>query len=106
MVLYVTIVSTHQAKTGRKTGSPPSRQGYVHHISIQGKPMSAGRLKVWAMAAVLLAAGAAQAGDTAVNRGAYVLSAEQSETGPLTVVFESGFGQGKDVWKIASTRPR
>lgn len=62
--------------------------------------MSAGRLKVWAVAGLLLlAAAAVQAGDTAVNRGTYVLNADQSGTGPITVVFESGFGQGKDVWK-------
>jgi len=34
-----------------------------------------------------------------VNRSGYILQAEQQGEGPMTVVFESGFGQGGGVWK-------
>lgn len=61
--------------------------------------MRTGRFKVWALAALMMTAATAQASDVRVNRGNYLLSAEQSGTGPVTVVFESGFGQDKDVWK-------
>lgn len=69
--------------------------------------MRTGRLKVWALAALMITAATAQASDATVNRGNYLLSAEQSGTGPVTVVFESGFGQDKDVWKevIAALGP-
>lgn len=77
--------------------------GGPNNISIQGEPMSTGTLKVWLLATLLAAASAAQASEVIVDRGAYKLSAEQSGTGPVTVVFESGFGQGKDTWKDVIT---
>lgn len=49
--------------------------------------------------AALLVAGTAQAGDTEVRRAGYVLQAEQHGDGNLAVVFESGFGQGANVWQ-------
>lgn len=55
-------------------------------------------VKTWVMAALIAVAGAAQADGVSVERGAYTLKAEQAGTGPV-VVFESGFGQGPDVWK-------
>lgn len=61
--------------------------------------MRKGRLKLWAIAVLMATSSAAQASDATVNRGAYALNAEQIGTGPVTVVFESGFGQGKDIWK-------
>ncbi|WP_313492902.1 alpha/beta hydrolase [Stenotrophomonas sp.] len=70
--------------------------------------MSTNSIKVWAMAALLMAASnIAHAGEILVDRGAYRLSAEQSGAGPVTVVFESGFGQAKDTWKdvIAALGP-
>lgn len=54
---------------------------------------------MWVMAALIAAAGGVQAGEVQVNRGSYTLQAEQSGTGPVTVVFESGFGQGAGVWQ-------
>lgn len=39
------------------------------------------------------------AGEFQVNRPGYALQAEQEGEGPMTVVFESGFGQGGGVWK-------
>lgn len=61
--------------------------------------MSTGKLKVWLLATLLAAASLAQASEVMVDRGAYKLSAEHSGNGPITVVFESGFGQAKDTWK-------
>ena len=34
-----------------------------------------------------------------MDRGAYALQAEETGSGPITVVFESGFGQGAGAWK-------
>ncbi|NYZ63178.1 alpha/beta fold hydrolase [Luteimonas deserti] len=53
----------------------------------------------WALAAAMWAGGAAHAVDVPVSRGSYVLQAQQQGQGPVTVVFESGFGQGAGVWK-------
>lgn len=41
----------------------------------------------------------AHAGEVQVNRHGYSLQAEQQGQGQVTVVFESGFGQGVGVWK-------
>lgn len=40
-----------------------------------------------------------QAAGAQVDRKGYSLQAEQQGQGPITVVFESGFGQGAGVWK-------
>jgi pimeloyl-ACP methyl ester carboxylesterase len=53
---------------------------------------------VW-LAATLTAVAAVHAGEAQVQRPGYVLQAEQAGSGALTVVFESGFGQGPGVWK-------
>lgn len=55
-------------------------------------------MRAWGLAAALWVGGAAQAGGVPVDRGAYVLQAQQQGEGPVTVVFESGFGQGAGVW--------
>lgn len=56
-------------------------------------------IKAWGLAASMWVAGMAQAADVPVDRGAYVLQAQQQGEGPVTVVFESGFGQAAGVWK-------
>lgn len=61
--------------------------------------MKSSRVTLWALAAVMAAAGTAHAGEIQVDRGAYALQAEETGTGPITVVFESGFGQGAGAWK-------
>lgn len=61
--------------------------------------MKSSRVTLWVLAAVLAAAGSVHAGEIQVNRGAYTLQAEESGAGPVTVVFESGFGQGAGAWK-------
>ena len=45
----------------------------------------------------------ANAGEIQVNRPGYILQAEQAGAGPVTVVFESGFGQDGGVWKDVIT---
>jgi pimeloyl-ACP methyl ester carboxylesterase len=47
----------------------------------------------------LLLPALAQAEEVRVNRSGYSLQAEQQGQGPTIVVFESGFGQGANVWK-------
>lgn len=62
--------------------------------------MASGRaVAAWGLAAVMWAAGWAQAGEVPVDRGAYTLQATRQGEGPVAVVFESGFGQGGGVWK-------
>ncbi len=61
--------------------------------------MKISRVTLWVLAAVMAAAGAAHAGEIEVDRGAYTLQAEEMGAGPITVVFESGFGQGAGAWK-------
>lgn len=56
-------------------------------------------MRAWGVAAALWMAGATQAAEVPVSRGSYVLQAERQGDGPVTVVFESGFGQGAGVWK-------
>ncbi len=56
--------------------------------------MKSSRVTLWVLAAVMAAAGTAHAGEIQVDRGAYTLQAEETGAGPITVVFESGFGQG------------
>lgn len=55
--------------------------------------------KTTLLLAALLATAMAYAGDTEVHRAGYALQAEQHGDGAMAVVFESGFGQGTDVWK-------
>lgn len=61
--------------------------------------MNRNRVKLWVLAAVFLAAGSVSAQEITVDRGAYALQAQESGSGAVTVVFESGFGQGAGVWK-------
>ncbi len=57
-------------------------------------------MKGWILALVLACATAtAQAAEVQVARKGYSLQAEQQGQGAVTVVFESGFGQGAGVWK-------
>ena len=58
-----------------------------------------GMAKAWLGAMALVVAGAAQAGEAPVARGAYTLQADVHGDGATTVVFESGFGQGAGAWK-------
>ncbi|MEG0185261.1 MAG: alpha/beta hydrolase [Stenotrophomonas sp.] len=62
---------------------------------------------MWMLGTLMAAAAVAHAGEVPVNRGAYILQAEQTGAGPITVVFESGFGQGAGAWKavIAALGP-
>ena len=53
----------------------------------------------WTVSLALLCAAVAHAGEVQVDRGGYRLHADAQGEGPLAVVFESGFGQGPDVWK-------
>ena len=55
-------------------------------------------MKLWMSLAMLCATGA-QAADVQVERKGYSLQAEQQGQGTLTVIFESGFGQGAGAWK-------
>lgn len=59
-------------------------------------------MKGWAFSLLALFATGAHAGDVQVDvqveRGGYSLQAGKQGEGPVTVVFESGFGQGADVW--------
>jgi pimeloyl-ACP methyl ester carboxylesterase len=55
--------------------------------------------RAWMLASAMLVAGSAAAGGAAVSRGAYTLQADVQGDGATAVVFESGFGQGADVWK-------
>lgn len=61
--------------------------------------MKSSRVTLWALAAMMAAVGTAHAGEIQVDRGAYALQAEETGSGPITVVFESGFGQGAGAWK-------
>jgi pimeloyl-ACP methyl ester carboxylesterase len=54
------------------------------------------------LAATMSAAAGGQAGQARVQRSGYVLQAVQTGNGSLEVVFESGFGQGADVWKAVT----
>lgn len=56
-------------------------------------------MRVTLLVAAMFAAAVAHAGNAEVPRPGYVLQAEQHGDGALTVVFESGFGQGAGVWK-------
>ena len=56
-------------------------------------------VKAWALVSGLLFAAAVQAADVPVARSGYTLQARVQGEGPTTVVFESGFAQGADVWK-------
>ena len=53
----------------------------------------------WMLSLALACAATVQAGELQVDRNGYQLQAEQTGEGPVTVVFESGFGQGAGVWK-------
>lgn len=55
--------------------------------------------KAWVVVMALLGIAAAQASEVPVPRGAYTLQAQVHGDGATAVVFESGFGQGPDVWK-------
>jgi pimeloyl-ACP methyl ester carboxylesterase len=56
-------------------------------------------MKGLVLSLVMWHAASAQAGDVQVGRVGYSLQAEQQGQGPVTVVFESGFGQDAGVWK-------
>lgn len=56
-------------------------------------------LKACVVSWALLFASWAQADEVRIERAGYHLQAEQQGEGPVTVVFESGFGQGSGVWK-------
>ena len=53
----------------------------------------------WMLSLAMVCVATAQAGELQVERKGYSLQAEQQGQGPVAVVFESGFGQGPDVWK-------
>ena len=53
----------------------------------------------WSLSLTMLCAAAANASEVQVHRQGYSLQAEQQGQGPMTVVFESGFGQDGGVWK-------
>ena len=53
----------------------------------------------WALSLAVLSMATASGSELQVNRPGYILQAEQQGEGPMTVVFESGFGQGGGVWK-------
>ncbi|MGG2101099.1 alpha/beta fold hydrolase [Stenotrophomonas sp. NRRL B-14846] len=65
--------------------------------------MKRNRVKLWALAVLFLAMGSVSAREITVDRGAYALQAQESGSGAVTVVFESGFGQGAGVWKDVIT---
>lgn len=52
----------------------------------------------WAVALAMVFAATCHAEDVQVSRVAYSLQAQQQGHGSTVVVFESGFGQGPDVW--------
>ncbi|MEO6798443.1 MAG: alpha/beta hydrolase [Rhodanobacter sp.] len=52
----------------------------------------------WAMALAMVFAAPSHADEVQVDREAYSLQAQRQGHGPIVVVFESGFGQGLDVW--------
>lgn len=57
-------------------------------------------MKRWMLSlALVCAAATVQAGEVQVARTGYSLQGEQQGQGAVTVVFESGFGQGAGVWK-------
>ncbi len=53
----------------------------------------------WFAALAVMFAATSRAEEVQVSRGAYSLHVQQQGHGAITVVFESGFGQGADVWK-------
>lgn len=53
----------------------------------------------YAISLALAFAGIVNASELQVQRPGYALQADQQGDGPVTVVFESGFGQGGGVWK-------
>lgn len=53
----------------------------------------------WTLALAMLPLVDSNAGELQVDRPGYRLQAEQQGEGAMTVVFESGFGQGGGVWK-------
>ena len=53
----------------------------------------------WALSLAMSSMATASGSELQVNRSGYILQAEQQGEGPMTVVFESGFGQGGGVWK-------
>lgn len=65
-----------------------------------GKTMSVGaRVLSAAMLSMgMLCAASAHADEVQVERPGYTLQADRQGQGPATVVFESGFGQGAEVW--------
>lgn len=54
--------------------------------------------KGWALSMGLVLASIAHAGEVQVDRKGYSLQVEQQGQGAVTVVFESGFGQGAGAW--------
>lgn len=64
----------------------------------KGMSMKAWMLSVGLLSGALLCAASAQADEVRVERPGYSLQADQQGQGPATVVFESGFGQGAEVW--------
>ena len=61
--------------------------------------MSRSLMQAWVLALGLFFAGITHAGEVSLSREGYSLQVEQQGQGPVVVVFESGFGQGADVWK-------
>lgn len=55
----------------------------------------------WFAALAVMFAAPSRADEVQVSRDAYSLHVQRQGHGPITVVFESGFGQGTDVWKDA-----
>lgn len=56
-------------------------------------------MKGWVLSLGLMFTAMVHAGEVQVSRNGYNLQAEQQGHGAVTVVFESGFGQGAGVWK-------
>lgn len=56
-------------------------------------------VSVVVLSLALTCAAVAQAGEVPVKRSGYTLQADTQGQGAVTVVFESGFGQGAGVWK-------
>lgn len=61
--------------------------------------MSKTFLVTWFAALAVMFAAPSHADEVQVSRDAYSLQAQQQGDGAITVVFESGFGQGANVWK-------
>lgn len=61
--------------------------------------MSKKLLVTWLAAFTVMFAASSRADEIQVSRDAYSLKAQQQGHGAITVMFESGFGQGADVWK-------